>query len=182
MILFLDFDGVLHPDAVYRRINGDIELRAAGEFFMWAPVLIGALEEHPDIRIVLSTSWARALGYDQARKRLPPALRERVIGATWHSAMGRGWKESIVYDVQTRYQQIATYLNRLPAPVPWLAIDDDVEGWPEHHRDRLVQTDDMLGLSTPEAQADLVEKVRRLAGVLEPESELDWVVTEFDRR
>ena len=31
MILFLDFDGVLHPDAVYLRLNGEIELRADGQ-------------------------------------------------------------------------------------------------------------------------------------------------------
>lgn len=53
MILFLDFDGVLHPDAVYLRLNGEIELRAPGALFMWAPALVDALEAHPQIRIVL---------------------------------------------------------------------------------------------------------------------------------
>ncbi len=38
MILFLDFDGVLHPDAVYLTRRG-VELRAPGELFMWAPIL-----------------------------------------------------------------------------------------------------------------------------------------------
>lgn len=162
MILFLDFDGVLHPDAVYLRLNGEIELRAPGALFMWAPALADALEAHPQIRIVLSTSWARNLGYHTARKALPVELRQRVIGATWHSAMGRGWPDYIPWDDQTRFQQIAAYLSRLEAPMPWLAIDDDAQGWPDYLRERLVQTDAMRGLSAPEALAELNEKL--LAG------------------
>lgn len=89
MILFLDFDGVLHPDAVYLTKRG-VELRAEGGLFMWSSLLSDALANHPDIRIVLSTSWARQISYDHARKALPLPLRSCVIGATWHSAMGRG--------------------------------------------------------------------------------------------
>ncbi len=162
MILFLDFDGVLHPDAVYLRL-GEIELRAPGELFMWSSVLIEALAEHPDIRIVLSTSWARELGYHKARKALPEKLRERVIGATWHSAMGRGWPDYIPWDDQTRFQQIATYLNRLPEPMPWLAIDDDAAGWPETQWEHLIQTEPMRGLSASEVRDELVGKLRAAA-------------------
>lgn len=43
MLLFLDFDGVLHPDAVFRRSDGRIELRADGELFMRTPRLVEAL-------------------------------------------------------------------------------------------------------------------------------------------
>ncbi len=162
MILFLDFDGVLHPDAVYLRLNGEIELRAPGELFMWAPQLIDALAEHRDIRIVLSTSWARNLGFHAARKALPAELRQRVIGATWHSAMGRGWPDYIPWDDQTRFEQIAAWLARRPGQSSWLAIDDDAQGWPDYLRERLVQTDAMRGLSAPEALAELNEKL--LAG------------------
>lgn len=42
MILFLDFDGVLHPDAAYL-VRGRPVLRAAGELFMWAPLLAAVL-------------------------------------------------------------------------------------------------------------------------------------------
>ncbi|MBX9754361.1 MAG: hypothetical protein K2X80_06375 [Pseudomonadaceae bacterium] len=159
MILFLDFDGVLHPDAVYLSKRG-IELRAEGELFMWSSLLSEALTKHPDIQIVLSTSWARKIGYDRARKALPPELSSRVIGATWHSAMGRGWHERILWDVQTRYNQIATYLNRRPCPMPWLAVDDDDEGWPDYQRERLVLTDGMHGLSVPGVLDELITKLK----------------------
>ena len=160
MILFLDFDGVLHPDAVYLRPSGKVELRADGELFMWAPQLIGALTTHQDIRIVLSTSWVRNLGYQKACKVLPAELGCRVIGATWHSAMNRGWPDYIPWDNQTRYEQIAAWLARRPEHSAWLAIDDDAEGWPDCLHEHLVITDPQRGLSAPEALADLISKLQ----------------------
>jgi len=168
VILFLDFDGVLHPDAVYLRQSGHIELRAEGALFMWADRLTTALEPYPDARIVLSTSWARHLGFSRARKALPADLAARVVGATWHSAMGKGWPDYIPWDNQTRFEQIAAYLSRLPAPVPWLAIDDDDRGWPNTQRSNLVHTDGMLGLSAADAQAELISWLQRLNNALHP--------------
>lgn len=162
MLLFLDFDGVLHPDAVYLRLNGKIELRTQGELFMWSDRLSVALEPHPDVKIVLSTSWARHLGFKRARKALPAGLAAKVIGATWHSAMGKGWPDYIPWDDQARFEQIAAYLSRLSAPVPWLAIDDDDRGWPEEHRRHLVHTDAAFGLSAESAQADLRRRLQSL--------------------
>lgn len=56
MHLFLDFDGPMHPDAVYV-MKGKITLRAEGiSLFEHAPVLVELLEPHPHVKIVLSTS------------------------------------------------------------------------------------------------------------------------------
>jgi len=96
---------------------------------MWASLLVEALAGHPDVSIVLSTSWVRNLGFHRARKALPAQLHQRVIGATWHSAMSRSSTDYIAWDNQTRYQQIAAYLARRTEPVSWLAIDDDARGW-----------------------------------------------------
>lgn len=152
VILFLDFDGVLHPDAVYRRLDGRIELRASGELFMWAPLLEEILEDYPELRIVLSTSWVRVLGFRRARERLPAKLAERVIGATWHSAMGRNSLDVIGWDHQTRFQQISAYLSRSPNPTPWLAIDDDDVGWPDEQKSSLILTDPVKGLASVNVQ------------------------------
>ena len=108
-LLFLDFDGVLHPDAVFLTSYG-IELRAKGELFMWSSHLVEALGQATDISIVLSTSWVRNLGYSVAKKNLPCEIQKLLIGATWHSAMGRSWPDQIIWDTQTRYEQIAAYL------------------------------------------------------------------------
>lgn len=41
-VLFLDYDGVLHPDEVFLE-RGKPVLRARGELFMWTPLLEAAL-------------------------------------------------------------------------------------------------------------------------------------------
>jgi len=159
VILFLDFDGVLHPDAVYRE-RGRPVLRDRGELFMWSGLLIDVLASHPEVRIVLSTSWAREFGFSRARRYLPPALRSRVIGATWRSAMlhdddhrpGNWW------DQAARHEQIKRWASRA-AVQDWVAIDDQPEGWPDAERAKLVQTNSATGLSDP-AELD------RLSGLL----------------
>ena len=153
-LLFLDFDGVLHPDAVYLT-SRVVELRAAGELFMWAPLLVEVLAPHQDLRIVLSTSWARNLGFHRARS----VLQARVVGANWHSATGKGWPDFIPWDMEPRFEQIQSYLSRLSAPASWIAIDDDDRGWADADRGRLILTDPNKGLSAPETLAQLAQKL-----------------------
>ena len=50
-------------------------------------IYLQAVVEEADVQIVLSTSWARHLGYQRARKALPEPVSRLVVGATWHSAM-----------------------------------------------------------------------------------------------
>lgn len=160
MILFLDFDGVLHPDSVYRE-RGRPVLREQGELFMWSGLLIDALTSHPEVRIVLSTSWAREFGFSRARRYLPEALRARAIGATWHSGMAhdeesrQNW-----WDQATRYQQVRRYVDRAQL-VDWIAIDDNPEGWGSVDQDRLILTDSTHGLSDPATRLRLAELIPR---------------------
>lgn len=109
--------------------------------------------------IVLSTSWVRNLGFQRARKALPAKLHQRLIGATWHSAMSRSSTDYIVWDNQTRYQQIAAYLARRAEPVSWLAIDDDSKGWANADRERLVLTAPHSGLADTNAMDELIRKL-----------------------
>jgi len=164
MILFLDFDGVLHPDAVYLK-KGRPVLHGAGELFQWAPHLSSALASHPNVAIVLSTSWARVLGFDRARGALPELLRQRVIGATWHSKMGRsvfgGFRlPECWWDQVSRYQQIAGYVRRAQL-TEWVAIDDHGEAWADEHADNLVWTNPDKGISDPLALATLHKRLTR---------------------
>lgn len=156
MILFLDYDGVMHPDATYL-IKGRPVLHAEGSLFMWASSLVEALRPYPQVRIILSTSWVRTLGYSRARKALPDPLRDRAIGATWHSAMGRSHFSGsrlggTWWDEATRYEQIACYVERAHLK-NWVAIDDHGECWPEKHADNLILTDSAQGISSPLALA-----------------------------
>ena len=163
MILFLDFDGVLHPDEAYL-IHGRPVLRAEGELFMWAPLLVNVLADCPKVRIVLSTSWARDLRFTRARDWLPEPLRARVIGATWHSGMNQSLEgfdklRLTWWDGATRYQQIRRYVDRANL-ADWVAIDDQPEGWTDADSDHLIQTDGSIGLSDSVVLEKLASRLR----------------------
>ena len=123
MILFLDYDGVLHPDAAYHTKKG-VVLRCDGHsLFEHAQLLTDLLDPYPQVQIVLSTSWVWVLGFSDAKARLPERLRAKVKGATWHSRM----EERHLWMHYTRYDQIDTYVKR-HLLTDWIAIDDhDVE-------------------------------------------------------
>ncbi len=159
-VLFLDFDGVLHPDDVYRTRSG-LELRAPGQLMMHAGMLIEILKEFPLVRISLSTSWVRILGYRRARAALPPELQALTVSSTWHSRMPKAPFEG--YDMHSRYQQIHAAVIRAGL-TNWIALDDDpFESWPDHDR-RLIRTDPGLGLSSVPIQEELRLKLRALVG------------------
>lgn len=160
-VLFLDFDGVLHPDAAFL-VKGRPTLKTTGKLFMWAPLLIDVLADFPDVEIVLSTSWARELSFSRARHWLPDELRGRVIGATWHSAMSfkrEGFRSLATWwDEANRYQQIKRYAGRAGL-TDWVAIDDQSEGWGADDLDKLVHTHCETGLSDSRVLALLAARL-----------------------
>ncbi|WP_370110899.1 HAD domain-containing protein [Acidovorax sp. 93] len=44
-------------------------------------------------------------------------------------------------------------------PRQWIALDDDIEGWPESCLHNLVACDGTTGLSNPDVQQELREKL-----------------------
>jgi hypothetical protein len=156
-VLYLDFDSVLHPGEVYVRASGGLVLRNSPghELFEHAPLLDRALLPYPGISIVLSTSWVRHYRgcIPRIAARLPPGLRDRVIGATFHSGMSRD-----TFEASSRGSQVcADVLRRKPGR--WLAIDDDDDGWPKWARKQLVLTHKVLGISEPAVLGELQSKL-----------------------
>jgi hypothetical protein len=151
-VLFLDFDGVLHPEDVRRRAGkGPYIATPSGHvLFEHAPLLAAVLRPYPDIRIVLSTSWVRWYrSVHRVARKLPPELKARVVGATYHQHME---------EESPRGMQIwADVLRRKPAA--WLALDDDYLHWPTWCREQLVRTDEVLGISAPQVLDELKAKL-----------------------
>lgn len=144
-VLYLDFDGVLHHEAVYYHPRRGIYINAPGyALFQWMPLLEMLLAPHPDVKIVLSTSWVRARRFSFAKKHLSPLLQERVIGATFHHREMR--LDEFV--AKPRGVQIAEDVARRK-PEFWLALDDDYFGWPAQYEGNLIRTDGATGISTP---------------------------------
>lgn len=77
MILFLDIDGVLHP-LIPRKDRPASEAAQLS----YLPRLAGVLFEHPDIRIVISSTWRVTRTLDQLRTLFPLPLQHRLIGVT----------------------------------------------------------------------------------------------------
>ncbi|AXL48632.1 hypothetical protein DSC91_000099 [Paraburkholderia caffeinilytica] len=151
-VLYLDFDGVLHPEDVWRRPRtGPYVASPPGHaLFEHAALLARCLEPYPELRIVLSTSWVRVFrSVRKAAHRLPPELRRRVVGATFHRRMDPEWYRSMPRGVQVW----GDVCRRRPEA--WLALDDDDAGWPAVCRSHLVRTDPVLGISAPAVLMDV---------------------------
>lgn len=148
-ICYLDFDGVLHDDAVYFSLDHGIHVATPGRsLFEWMHILEALLAPHPDVKLVLSTTWVRQRSLEFAKGKLSPALQARVIGATFDIRE----TQKLEFDLMSRGAQVlADVERRLPAS--WFAIDNDSAGWPAAARPRLVLTDDRLGLSEERVQA-----------------------------
>jgi hypothetical protein len=160
-LVYLDFDGVLHPDDVYWSRKRGIHMRASGHsLFEWAYILEGLLTPHPGVRIVLATSWVRLKSFQYAKKQLNLSLQDKIIGATFH----RREMNKFVFENTSRGAQIyADVLRR--QPTTWLAIDNDDVGWPSHCRGNLIKTDDHQGISDPDVQTAIRTRLMTFAAL-----------------
>ena len=126
LVIYIDYDGVLHHENVlwHPRIGAYLSAPKEYVLFQHTQPLEQMLEPYPEIRIVLSTSWVRRYECTKSAKNLPPSLRERVVRATFHRRMN---KEG--FAAAPRGMQVwSDVLRRKPRA--WLALDDDSLNWP----------------------------------------------------
>lgn len=162
-ILYLDYDGVLHHENVLWHPRRGIFAGPPGfTLFEHAVMLEKLLAPFPQVSIVLSTSWVRTCGFHRAVKRLPDGLRCRVLGATFHSHMNER-----AFVARPRGQQVLSDVSRR-RPLDWLALDDTDEGWPADVRERVLITDEKLGISAPGMRQLITAALERLC---EPKSQ-----------
>lgn len=112
MILFLDFDGVLHPEPCFD----------SGRLFCFLPRLENILRDFTDVEIVISSTWRETRSLDTLRDFFHPDIRHRIIGVT------PKWSEhSELFDVigYQRQTEVEAWLRASSEPwARWLAIDD----------------------------------------------------------
>jgi hypothetical protein len=149
MLLFLDFDGVLHPDVV-----SDPAL-----LFCKLPLLEGVLRKLPGIEVVISSTWRETRTLDELRMIFSPDIRETVIGATPH------WsdvQDPFEHGSYVRQSEVSGWLkqnNR--AWEPWIALDDKPYLF-KPFLPNLVRCDPRTGLTQ-----DVVEKlIQKLSGIV----------------
>lgn len=150
-VLYLDFDGVLHPyEDEERRI--DIPQH---RLFQFAPLLEAQLEPYAQVKIVLSTTWVKNKTGPGALFYLSPGLQRRVIDATWDQEI-RAYRVP-AEDRQrplSRYEQIAADVA-WRKPSTWFALDDDVQAWPTDQHHHLGSCRVTFGFNEPRVQRAL---------------------------
>lgn len=99
-LIFLDFDGVLHPG-----LAGTFCYLSRFETF---------LRDHPEVRVVLSTSWRCSEPFADLRNLFYPDIQPRILGVT----------PDLPH--RNRYGEILQWLaDHQATGVPWAALDDD---------------------------------------------------------
>lgn len=139
MILFLDFDGVLHP------VKSTID-----DIFCRTPLLEEfLLYEMPDWKIVLSTSWREPHSLDELFDFLPESLHPRILGTTVNdSHPGPKEMDSILFQRYPRHAQVLYYLReRGLSEESWLALDDNASDF-EPAAPQLVLCNPAHGITT----------------------------------
>lgn len=163
-VLYLDFDGVLHHENVHWHSTKGPYIKDAPPghvLFQHVDLLVKLLAPYPLIRIVLSTSWVRRYGCAGAAKRLPMALRERVIGATFHSKM-----DPVEFYGAPRGMQVWGDVVRRKPAAAWLALDDDYLHWPKWALEHYVRTHEIEGISNTAVMAAIEAKLALMCAVV----------------
>ena len=161
IVLFLDFDGVTHPEPCFQ----DNVMCRLG-------LIEDVLREYPIVSIVISSSWRDHYTLDELRQHFAVDLRARVVGVTpslknpspvRRSGIGTAEAHACDWEMEAwlvanrpaaheREWEIETWLtaNRPPG-TPWLAIDDRPE-WFKPQSPNLLLTDSKQGFQPRQQQ------------------------------
>jgi hypothetical protein len=152
VILFLDFDGVLHPDPC-----------PPERLFVHAPRLAATLAEFPATGVVLSTSWRTFLTEAQLIALLPAPLQSMVLGVTPRFGEFRAPRALVPY---RRHAECVQWVRAHGVDeAAWLALDDR-PSWFAPYCEQLIACDGRTGFDDDAAarlRYALARARRRLA-------------------
>jgi len=118
MILFLDFDGVLHPQFP-RKDRSEAENKP----FAYVPRLEGVLRDFPHVDIVISSSWRTFSSLAQIQARFSPDIAQRIIGVI---PTLKQTEFGVAYAERVRNREVRAWIEAHGRnDEPWVALDDD---------------------------------------------------------
>lgn len=145
VILFLDFDGVLHA---VRQTH--IDRGGESHPFCWLPILSELLEPYPEVKIIVSSDW-RCSTSDEELKQLLGPLAGRFLGVVQE------------YDALSRAEEIFAEVRRRNL-TRWLAVDDHPSVVSARSEEpRFVACEAAFGISSTAVQEELRAKLEQHA-------------------
>ncbi|MES2730000.1 MAG: HAD domain-containing protein [Pseudomonadota bacterium] len=120
MILFLDFDGVLHPIPTKDR-----------NLLCHVPRLEGVLRDFPYIQVVVSSLWRASHDLEGLRHYFSEDIRPRIIGMTPFTETPAYMSDSDFILGVVRYKEILLWIEQNKYEGPWLALDDAWREFPD---------------------------------------------------
>ncbi len=124
LVVFVDFDGVLH-----RAGNG---LEHVGPHFLWLPILSRALAAHPDVVLAVHSTWRYQYSISELRELLASTAPRTI------TAVPRG----------PRAEAIRWFLQMNPLVTEYRVLDDDLDEF-DPPPDELLLCDPSMGITTP---------------------------------
>ena len=134
-VIFLDFDGVLHPTNYLRfeEIDGELVL-AEDARCCWSETLWGLIGKY-DCQVVVHSSWRESYTLQSLKDLLPSELAKRVVAVTIGG---------------NRYKSILDYVENAEV-IDYIILDDSADEFPIGCNELLL-CDGSTGLSSPEIQ------------------------------
>jgi len=118
ILLFLDFDGVLHH--WFPRADRTDE---QNQYFAYLPRVEAVIREFPILQIVVSSDWRLTRSLDELRAFFSEDIRPRVIGKTPSLRLPEGTPAP-------RQREIEAFLREQKLEgVPWIALDDHADNF-----------------------------------------------------
>lgn len=112
MILFLDFDGVLHP-----AVNHDPALLLCKR-----PLLEDVLRHCESVEVVVSSTWRETRTLSELQSLFSDDIAQRVVGVT---PQWRDVQDEVSFGSYVRQAEIEAWLRKSGQPwQQWLAVDD----------------------------------------------------------
>jgi HAD domain in Swiss Army Knife RNA repair proteins len=137
-VLFLDFDGVLHPTVIVGESHRMKEVIAVGHFG-WLPALESLLRPHPDVAVVVHSTWRHTHDDEELRRLLGP-VGERIVGST---------------PPGSRYEGIKQWLHANPTYTSHRILNDDPTEFPQPLPVELIVCNPEVGVTGGEVAASL---------------------------